>query len=301
MSNNVSFKDIFIKGAIIFNPVLVQLVGLCPVVAAATNLQNALGLSVVACLEFIAICVIASSFFKKIPRWVRVALYFVIGLLLITPALWYVEMKTFINLSMGMKIYIPLIAINSVVAVHCEQFAVKNDVKLAFYDAAAVGIGASVVMITVGALREILGNSTIGGIALDLPVAFKGMTLPFGCLILLGFMAAILKTFVSKKYPEYSQENVFKMKKTPEKKEGKAQEKEPEIIREETQKKSFDMNEMHEEIPAEEPDAEESEGKNSTSLTEEETPENIRIKTEAEIDEFFKSLGIDFYEKGDKQ
>jgi electron transport complex protein RnfE len=180
MSNNLSFRDVFTKGAVVFNPVLVQLAGLCPVVAASTSLKNAAVLSAVAFAELIAVCVIASAVMKKLPRWVRMPLYLVIGLLLICPFLWYVEMKTLINLSLSMKIYIPLIAINSVVAVHCEQFAVKNSVRSAFYDAAAVGIGASAIFIAVGVLRELLGSASIGGMAVNIPVTFKGMLMPFG-------------------------------------------------------------------------------------------------------------------------
>jgi len=192
---NLSFADVFRKGAVIFNPVLIQLVGLCPVVAASTSFLNAVMLSFVLCAELCVTCVIASACFKNVPRWIRVALYMAIGLVMICPILYYIDNYTLINLSFGTQIYLPLIAVNSVTAVHCEQFAVKNNVKLAFFDALAVSIGVSVIFIVTGAVREILGNSTFAGMEIDLPVTFKGMSLPFGCLIMLGFLAAGLKTF----------------------------------------------------------------------------------------------------------
>lgn len=283
MSSNISFKDVLFKGAVIFNPVLVQLAGLCPVVAASTTLMSAAMLSAVACLELIATCVIASAFFKKLPRWVRVPLYLIIGLVMICPVLWVIETKTLINLSLGMKIYLPLIAINSVVAVHCEQVAVKNSIRLAFYDAASVGIGASAIFILAGVIREILGNGTVGGIALNIPVTFKGMLLPFGCLVLLGFMAAGLKAFISRRYPEYLEESAPLMKKKVVYEEAEAPE-EVEI---------FEKPEISEEI-------------NSEPVSEElpEQPESAETKfsTADEIEEFFKSLGLDIDEKGeDKQ
>ncbi len=304
-NNNVSFKDIFLKGAVIFNPVLVQLVGLCPVVAAATNLQRAAVLSVIACIDLIAVCVIASAFLKKFSRWIRVVLYFVIGLILICPLLWYVETKTLINLSLGIKVFVPIVAINSVVAVHCEQFAVKNDVKLAFYDAAAVGIGASVVMIVVGAIREVLGYSTIGGIALNLPVAFKGMTLPFGCLILLGFMAAGLKSFVLKKYPEYAQA-AFAVKKKESKKADNSKKAEkihiPEIHEAPVAEEIPPQEEpLHTEAPVDYSFLDEITKGTESEQKKAESHEEIRIRTEDEIDEFFKSLGLFPDEKGDEQ
>lgn len=278
MNKSPSFKDIFLKNAVIFNPVLIQLAGLCPVVAASTNLKSAVMLSAVALAELIAVSVIASALLKKLPRWVRVPLYFVIGLVLICPALWYVETQTLAALSMSMKIFIPLIAINSVVAVHCEQFAVKNDVKTAFFSSVAAGIGASVVFIVAGALREIIGLSSLGGIELNLPVAFRGMTLPFGCLILLGFMSAALKTFISKKYPEYS------------------------VTHSSVAAKPADEKPEKEDVPAQEPEE-------VSQAIEEKVPdpvqvesvEDIKIRTEEEIEEFFKSLGLDFEEKGDEE
>lgn len=195
---NLSFGEVFRKGAVIFNPVLIQLVGLCPVVAASTSFLTAVMLSAVLCAELIITCVIASAFFKNIPRWIRVALYMAIGLLMICPILYYIDNFTLIDLSLGMQIYLPLIAVNSVTAVHCEQFAVKNNVRLAFFDAVAVGIGVSVIFIVTGAVREILGNSTFAGIDVNLPITFKGMSLPFGCLIMLGFLAAALKALTAK-------------------------------------------------------------------------------------------------------
>ena len=278
MNKSPSFKDMFLKNAVIFNPVLIQLAGLCPVVAASTNLKSAVMLSAVALAELIAVSVIASALLKKLPRWVRVPLYFVIGLVLICPALWYVETQTLTVLSMSMKIFIPLIAINSVVAVHCEQFAVKNDVKTAFFSSAAAGIGASVVFIVAGALREIIGLSSLGGIELNLPVAFRGMTLPFGCLILLGFMSAALKTFIGKKYPEYS------------------------VTHSSVAAKPADEKPEKENVPAQQPEE-------VSQAVEEKIPdpvqvesvEDIKIRTEEEIEEFFKSLGLDFGKKGDEE
>lgn len=281
MSNKLSFRDVFRTGSVIFNPVLVQLAGLCPVVAASTSLKSAVMLSVVALAELIAVCFLASALMKKIPRWVRMPLYLIIGLALICPVLWYIETKTLINLSLSMKIFIPLIAINSVVAVHCEQFAVKNTVKLALYDAAAVGLGASAVFIFVGALREILGSSTIGGVAINLPVSFKGMLLPFGCLIILGFMAAALKAFVSKKYPEATTEFKVHQEIQPEAPEEvqeiQAEEKMPEEI-------NIDISDIMKE----------------TEIVTEET-EKDKFRTVEEIDDLLRSLGIDTEETGDEQ
>ncbi|MBO5859129.1 MAG: hypothetical protein J6R20_05070 [Clostridia bacterium] len=210
MSANISFKDALKKGALIYNPVLVQLVGLCPVIAASTTFIQALSLSVTMFLELIVVCVIASAFFKNLPRWIRVPIYFIIGLALVCPILYAIETYSLNDISLGMKIYLPLTAVNSVVAVHCEQFSVKNSIKLAFYDAVASGIGISAIFLITGAVREILGKASFAGISLNLPITFKGMALPFGCLILLGFLAALLKSFTAKYYPQTEKEEEVK-------------------------------------------------------------------------------------------
>ena len=199
---DLTFKNIFIKGAVIFNPVLVQFAGLCPVVAASATLKSAVILSAVMFVDLTVVCVIASALLKKIPRWVRMPIYLLLGLAIICPLRSYIEPATLTDLSLSMKIYIPLIAVNSITAVHCEQFAVKNSVKAAFYDAATVGLGAAAVFIVCGAVREILGSGSIAGIPVHIPVTFRGAALPFGCLILLGFLSALLRAFTRKYYPE---------------------------------------------------------------------------------------------------
>lgn len=273
MSNNISFRDMFVKGGLIFNPVLIQLVGLCPVVAASTTLAGSVALSLALFVELTATCVIASALFKKFPRWVRVPLYLIIGLAFICPILWYMETNPLINMSLGMKIYIPLIAVNSVTAVHCEQFAVKNSVKLAFYDAAAVSLGASVVMIIVGAIREIFGSGSLAGLKLDLPIVFKGMAMPFGCLVLLGFMAAGLKAFINYAYSgdEESPVNVG-----------------------EIDYDSTEEVEIFDEFWSEQPEE-------PKEKVQPQTAEEIKNSAKEDIEDFFRSLGIDYLDEGDKQ
>ena len=297
MSNNLSFKDVFIKGAVIYNPVLIQLVGLCPVVAASTSLGSAVMLSTALCLELIITCVIASALLKKIPRWIRVSLYLIIGIAVVCPILWYVETMSLVSLSLGMKIYVPLIAVNSMTAVHCEQFSVKNSVKHSFFDAAAAGIGASIIFILVGALRELFGAGTIGGMEVNMPVTFKGMALPFGCFVILGFMAAGLKAFVAKFYSAYSDDEESNAEPV------------QDFSDEVTEVELFEefwaepAETVREEIPVEESAPEEV----SLDIPEEITAEKPAresghsFNSASELDDFLRSLGIDIDGKGDKQ
>lgn len=195
MNEKLSFKTVLKKGALIYNPVLVQLIALCPVVAASTSFKNAALLSAVLSAEMILTCVLASLFMKTLPRWVRVPLYLLIGLAVVCPIIYYYENFSLTDIGLGMKVYLPLIAVNSATAVHCEQYAVKNSTKLAFFDAAAVSIGVSVIFLITGAVREAVGSGTFAGYELNMPITLTGASLPFGCLVLLGFLAAALNAF----------------------------------------------------------------------------------------------------------
>ena len=198
MNEKLSFKTVIKKGALVYNPVLVQLIALCPVVAASTSLKNAALLSAVLGLDLVITCVLASLVMKTLPRWVRVPLYLLIGLAFVCPVIYYFEHRSLTDIGLGMRVFLPLIAVNSATAVHCEQYAVKNSVKLAFFDAAAVSIGISVIFLITGAVREVFGSGTFAGYEINIPITLKGAALPFGALVLLGFLAAALNAFNAK-------------------------------------------------------------------------------------------------------
>ncbi len=184
-------------GAVKFNPVLIQCVALCPVVAATQNLKDAFFTAVAVFADLFITAFIASTALKKVPRFVRVALYLIIGLAIICPVLWLIEFRTLVTLPLIMKIILPLVAVNSATAVHCETFAVKNDVRTAVNDALAAGTGIGVIMLICGAIREIAGSGTILGYSLGLKITLPGMAMPVGCLVILGFGAAALQRFFS--------------------------------------------------------------------------------------------------------
>ncbi len=203
MDKKYSLGSMIRAGTFKFNPVLIQCVGLFPVVAATQNLRDAFFASIALLADMIVTSFIASLMLKKAARFLRVGIYLIIGLLLICPALWFIEFKTLIDLPFGMRMFLPLIAVNSATAVHCETFAVKNDVRTAVYDAIASGIGIGAVMLICGAVREILGSGSILGRSLPFKVTLEGMAMPVGCLVILGFAAALLQTVYSgEKKPE---------------------------------------------------------------------------------------------------
>ena len=214
MAQSRSAKDnIMLKGAVIFNPVLIQLAGICIAAAASTDVLTSLIFSIVFMVDTVVCCFLASLLFKHIPRWIRVALYLIIGAACVFPFAYFAE-KTGISLNTRMQMYLPLLAVNSVTSVHCEQFAVKNSVGKSLEDAFAVSIGFGAVMLILGIIREIIGNGTFAGLELGLGVHLSGLLMPFGAFVILGYLAMALKWYINKYRPEFNEKTAVKIKRT---------------------------------------------------------------------------------------
>ncbi len=207
MNDNNTFKRI-INSALIKNPLLFEAIGLCPVVAIATSLRLSLFLAIVTAIEMIVCEVLASLLLKNVRRYWRVVLYAIFGVCVIFPIMIFVN-KFFPEVSINFGIYLPLMAVNSLLALHCERVAVKNNVKDSFVDAVSASLSYAAVTIIVGFLRELFANGSIGDISINMPIKFPVLATPFGGLLIIGFLAAALKAFVMKKYPDKSPDRAF--------------------------------------------------------------------------------------------
>lgn len=196
------------NSALIKNPLLFEVIGLCPVVAIAVSLRSALFLAVITTIEMVVCEVLASLLLKNVRRYWRVALYVLFGIAIIFP-ITYITGRFFPELNINLGVYLPLMAVNSLIALHCERVAVKRTIKESFVDALSASISYGAVAILVGIIREILANGTLMGINLNMPVHFSALGMPFGALLILGFMAAVLKAFINKKYPEANPDKSF--------------------------------------------------------------------------------------------
>ena len=207
MSKNHPFKRIR-NSAVIKNPLLFEAIGLCPVVAIATSLRLSIFLAVVTAIEMIVCEVLASLLLKNVRRYWRVMLYAIFGVAVIFPIMILVN-RFFPDISINFGIYLPLMAVNSLIALHCERVAVKNNVKDSFIDAASASLSYGAVTILVGFLRELFANGSIADISINMPVKFPALATPFGGLLIIGFLAAGLKAFVMAKYPDKSPDRAF--------------------------------------------------------------------------------------------
>lgn len=208
-----SFSDALFSSTFIHNPVLIQAAGLCAIVAVATTLKTAVLLAAAFFPVLIITQVFACLALKKVPRWIRVAIYLLIGTAILAGIIYAID--TFMpEISLGAGIYLALTAANSIIALHCEKLAVKTDLRHAFFDSVATALGYAAVIIPVGALREMIGSSTIWGANIKVPMTFPAILMPFGGFLVLAFFAAALKALINKRFPEHSAETEMKIKKT---------------------------------------------------------------------------------------
>ncbi len=199
------------RGAFIYNPVLVQVIGICPIVAATVSLLAAAVLAAITVLLLIICETFASVALKRVPAWIRVAIYMVIGLLIACPAMYFMDTRNY-EVVTSIGIYLPLLAVSSLAALRCEKFAVKNNPLVSFIDALSAGSGYSAVFLTVGAIRELLGSGTIGGRVIFGNPAASGMLMTFGGFIVLGLLAALHKSIVIRFFPRFERDMNFRIK-----------------------------------------------------------------------------------------
>ena len=208
-----SFYDALFSSTFIHNPVLIQAAGLCAIVAVATTLKTAVLLAAAFFPVLIITQVFACLALKRVPRWIRVAIYLLIGTAIIAGIIYAID--TFMpEISLGAGIYLALTAANSIIALHCEKLAVKTDLRHAFFDSVATALGYAAVIIPIGALREMIGSSTIWGANIKVPMTYPAILMPFGGFLVLAFFAAALKALINKRFPEHSAETEMKIKKT---------------------------------------------------------------------------------------
>ncbi len=202
MASGKKSPGILMRNAGIFNPVLVQAVGLCPVVAMATSVKTAALLAAISAVIITLSELFASLFLKSVPRWIRIGIYIILGGALVVPFMIIIE-RTNEPLFGSLGIYLPIMAVNSLNVLRCERFAVKISPLSALLDGITASVGYSAVLVLVGLIREVLGSGSIFGYRFFEGRTLSGLLLPFGGFLLLGFAGALLRTLISKFWPKY--------------------------------------------------------------------------------------------------
>ena len=193
--------ETFRRGIITNNPLIFQIIGVCPVVAIASSVASAAAVALITAVELLVIECLACLVFKKVTAYIRVLLYAVLGFAINLPFFMLIG-KLSPEISENLGIFLPLLAVSSVIAVKCETFAVKNTLKDTFVDAVATSLGYALIVMLVGTAREIFGSGTFLGKSVGLPYTAEAFLMPFGGFLVLGFIAALVKGIFSKKYAQ---------------------------------------------------------------------------------------------------
>ena len=165
MENKVSKLAILTKGIIKENPVLILLLGTCPTLATSTSTLNGLGMGVSATAVLICSNIVISVLAKIIPDKVRIPCYIVVIAGFVT-LIQFVVQAFAEPLYNSLGVFLPLIVVNCIILGRAEMFANKNNALDSALDGIGMGLGFTLALTLMGAVREIIGAGTIFGFAL---------------------------------------------------------------------------------------------------------------------------------------
>lgn len=153
-------RKVVIDGLWKNNPVLVQLLGLCPLLAVTSTVTNALGLSIATMVVLIASNVTVSIIRNWVAKEIRIPVFVMVIASFVTAIELLMNAYTY-NLYLSLGIFIPLIVTNCAIIGRAEAFASRNNVKMAALDGLMMGGGFTFVLVVLGAVREVLGQGTL--------------------------------------------------------------------------------------------------------------------------------------------
>jgi len=160
MAEKLTQKENFLKGIIKDNPVFVMLLGMCPTLGVTSSAFNGLGMGVATLFVLLMSNIVVSLIKSQIPSKVRIPAFIIIIASFVTIVEMVLEAYIpFLFEQLG--IFIPLIVVNCLILGRAEAFASKNDLWSSIVDALGMGIGFTIALTLLGAVREILGSGSI--------------------------------------------------------------------------------------------------------------------------------------------
>jgi len=154
------YKELAWQGLWKNNPGLVQLLGLCPLLAVTSTVTNALGLGLATLLVLVASNTTVSLIRLWVPKEIRIPIFVLIIAAFVTCVQLLMNAFTY-GLYQSLGIFLPLIVTNCVIIGRAEAYASKNPIKKASFDGLMMGLGFTLVLLILGAIREILGQGTL--------------------------------------------------------------------------------------------------------------------------------------------
>ncbi len=180
-------------GLLTQNPVLVQLLGMCSTLAITTSISNGLGMGVSVLIILTCSNVVISLLRKIIPDQIRIAAYIVVIAGFVTMVDLLLQ-AYFQDIAESLGVFIPLIVVNCIILARAESFASKNKVLPAALDGICQGIGYTLVLLVMSAIRELLGSGSLAGNQI-FPADYGAlmMALPVGGFLTLGCLIALMQ------------------------------------------------------------------------------------------------------------
>ncbi len=164
-NNAPSSTDEFIKGLWKENPVFVQVLGMCPVLAVTNTAENALAMGMATAFVLLMSNTLVSILRNFIPKEVRIASYILIIATFVTITDYAIQAIS-VDLHKSLGAFISLIVVNCLILSRAEAFASKNNIGKSIMDALGMGVGFLFALFCLGAVREILGNGSLFGFRL---------------------------------------------------------------------------------------------------------------------------------------
>ena len=190
----------FRKGLWRENAVFRLLLGLCPALAVTTSAENGLGMGLATTFVLVCSNIVVSLLRKVIPPKVRIPSFIVVIASFVTVVQLCME-AYFYDLYKALGIFIPLIVVNCLILGRAESFASKNRLVPAVVDGGGMGLGFTLALFVLGAVRELFGSGTLLGYSV-FGEAYQPlilMILPPGAFIAMGLLLAGMNLFDARK------------------------------------------------------------------------------------------------------
>ena len=188
-----SITQEFVKGLWDEIPPFRLVLGLCPVLAVTKSVENGLGMGMAVIFVLVCSNILVSLLRNIIPSKVRIACFIVIIATFVIVVELLMQAYTY-ALFLKLGIFIPLIVVNCILLGRAEAFAYKNGVVASIADGFGIGIGFTLSLVSIGALREVFGSGTFFGIPVFGPSyqPFTFMVEAPGAFVCLGLMLCMM-------------------------------------------------------------------------------------------------------------
>ena len=196
----MNLGKVFKNGIIDDNPTFVQVIGMCPTLAVTSSAINGIGMGLSTAVVLTCSNLVISLLRKVIPDKIRIPAFIVVIATFVTIV--QMLLKAYVpSLDAALGLYIPLIVVNCIILARAESFASKNDPAASAVDGIGMGLGFTIALTLIGAVRELLGAGSIFGLSL-FGASYQPallFILPPGAFLTLGFLMALFNKVVKKK------------------------------------------------------------------------------------------------------